>query len=168
MLLMIVSAAVAFSAQTVSQIIRILSKTAARNKGQESCVFKEDDPLYAKLIKKTFRVTKDKGINLFHSIKARSLTKAIRVNAHVRTNARAYNRASRPTIARSSGEGSSDNSGESDSGDSPGPSYPLTFPPLFSYSFRKLNSFSRPQRFFNRYGCWHMRRHIRSFWRWSA
>jgi len=89
MLLMIVSAAVAFSAQTVSQIIRFLSKTAARNIGQESCVFKEDDPLYAKLIKKTFRVTKDKGVNLFHSFKARSFSKVIRVNAHVRTNARA-------------------------------------------------------------------------------
>ena len=168
--LAIVSAVVSFSAQTISQIIRFISAIMAKFTGRKPRVFKEEDPLYAKFIKKTFKATKEKGANLFRTTKAISLSNAFRVNVHVRANARAYRSASRPAFTRSSGEGSSDNSGESDSGDSPGPSYLLTFPPFFPFScsFRKLNSFSRPQHFSSRYGCWHVRRHIRFFWRWSA
>ena len=118
--------ATAFSAQTVSQIIRIITNIVAKNKGQEPRVFKEEDPLYAKLIKKAFRVTKEKGVNLFSPLKERSFSKTTRVNVHVRANARAHRRASRPAFARSSDEGSGDSSGDADSGDSPGPSYSLT------------------------------------------
>ena len=158
---------VAFSAQTVTQIIRIISNAVAKNNGQEPRVFKEDDPLYAKLIKKAYRATKEKGVNLFSPLKVHSFSKTTRVNVHVRANARTHRRASRPAFARSSDEGSSDSSEDSDSGDSIDPSYSLTFPTLFSFNSRKRNIFSRPQRFSSRYGCWHVRRHRRS-WRWSA
>ena len=162
------SAAVAFAAQTVSQIIRSISAIAAIRTGQKPRVFKEEDPLYAKLIKKAFKATKEKGVNLFRPTKTPSLSKAIRVNVHVRANARAYHSASRPASERSSGEGSSDSAGESDSGDGPGPSHRLTFPPLFSYKPLKLNSFSRQLCFFSCYGCCLVYRHRRSFWRWYA
>ena len=169
--LAVVLCAVAFLAQTILQVIRFISNTVAKYKGQEPRVFKEDDPLYAKFIKKTFRVTKEKGVNLFRPLKARSFSKAVRVNVHVRanarSNARAYNRASRPTFVRSS-EGSNDSSGDSDSGDSPGQSNLLTFPTFFSRNSRKRNSLSRPQCFSSSHNCCDAYCHRRSFWRWAA
>lgn len=165
--LSIVFSAAAFSAQTISQVIRFFSKIMAKNRGEESPVFQEDAPLYAKLVKKAFKTTKEKGVNLFRPHKARSSSKT-RSNVRVRANRRTHRRVARPTFARPSGDGNGDSSGDSDPGEPPRSPFVLAFPTPFSFDDQKPNSFSRPQRFFRRYGCWRMRRHGRCSRRWSA
>ena len=168
LVLAIASATVAFSAQTVSQVIRFSSKIAAKSEGSEAPVFKEDAPLYAKLIKKVLKTTNEKGINPFRPLKARSSSSATRNNVHIRANARTHRRAARPTFARPSGDGNADSSGESDSGEPPRPPFVLALPTRFSSDDHKRHSFSRPQRFYRRYDCWHMRHRGRFSRRWSA
>jgi hypothetical protein len=79
----------------------------------------------------------------------------VRICSHVR----AYRRASRPAFAHSSDGRGSDSSGDSDSGDPPGPSHHFALLNPFQFFYSKPNSFSlRPWRFFCRLGCWCMPR----------
>jgi hypothetical protein len=174
----IVFCAVALGAQNVSQAIRVVSQVRMKireNQGnpEDPPSFKEDDPLYAKLIKKAFRVTAAKGADFLKPLKMVLLTpsRSLRVTVHARNNARSYRRALRPAFAHASsdgGGGNGDSSGESDSGDPPGPSHhtPLQLSQTF---YRKLNSFSlRPRRFSRRPGCWRMFRCKCAVRRWAA
>jgi hypothetical protein len=165
----IIFEAIAFSAQSISQLIRLLSNIVAKINGQEPTVFKEDDPLYAKLIKKAFKITKARSANLFSPRKVSGFSRVSSIRTRVRTNARTHGRASRTSFARSSGGSvSSGDSGESDSGDPPGPSHHLTPLTLFSCSTIKLNSPSRPWRSLRSPGYWRVSCPKFSPWRWTV
>jgi hypothetical protein len=135
--------AVALGAQTVSQTVRVTSG-----------------------IRTMFG--KDKEASLFRLLKNQTCLRASSVNFHTRNNARACRRSSHPVFARSSDGGSSDNSGESDSGDPPGHPHLLTSPTLFSCNARKQNSFSCIQRFPRWFGCWRVSCSRRSFGKWTS
>jgi hypothetical protein len=168
--------AIALSAQTVTQIVILLSGRMAKIFGFEPHVFKEDVPQYAKIIKKAYRITKATGANLFKSIKTPALSRVYRVIARIRTNARSYRRPPRPVFAHASprgggGGGSGDDSGDSDQGDPPGPSYhtfvPLTLK-LSKTFYRKSNSPSCRRRPSRAFGCWRVPSKRRYRGRWFA
>jgi hypothetical protein len=110
------SCALAFAAQTVSQIIRMAERVRAGMKGEKPRVFREGTPKFAKIIAKCFCAK---------SYPVRNA--ATRV--HTRNHARSHRRAARPAFARASsspGSGGSDDSGDSDSGNPPERQNPVT------------------------------------------
>jgi hypothetical protein len=103
-----VSIAVAFLAQTGSQGVRCAAFAKAKISGGKPLAFREASPDFTKFIMKCFHASKTTG----------NVTR----NVHVRSNARSYHSASRPTFARASssqGGDGSDDSGDSDPGDPP-------------------------------------------------
>jgi hypothetical protein len=159
---MFISGTIAFSARKISQAVRALSALVARIKRQKAPEFKEEEHYYSKLIKKAFKVTKEKGTDLFSSIKTTACRGVSRVIVRVRSNARAYRNARRPAFAHSSldggGGGGSDDSGDSDQGDPLGPSH-RTALKLFHTFRRESNSTSQRRPFPLALGCWRMHRH---------
>jgi hypothetical protein len=163
---MFISGAIAFSARKISQAVRALSGLAARFKGQKAPEFKEEEHYYSKLVKKAFKTTMAKGADFIRPLKTRAYSRASRIIVRVRGNARAYRSARHPAFAHSSldggGGGGSDDSGDSDSGDPPGPSH-HTAPLKLSKTFRgESNSSSHRRRFLRGFGCWRMPRDKRS------
>jgi hypothetical protein len=166
--LAVVFCAAAFSAQTVSQVIRLLLSFYAKARGTKPNTLKEDDPLYAKLIKKAFRITKAKGSDSFRPLKISTVSRVSRSNVRLRAR-RAYRRAPRPAFAHpSGGGGSGDSSGDSDSGDPPGPSNHTTPLTLSKPFYRKSNSPSHRRRFLCASRCWRVSCGKRSDRRWVA
>jgi hypothetical protein len=159
----ITSALVAFSAQTLSQAIRVTSKIVAKYQRREAPVFRDEDYIYGKPAQKAFKGVKEKGANPLNSLKAHSY-----FNVHVRSTARAHRRAPRSAFTRPSGDSTGDSSGESDSGEPAKPLHRLTFQTLFSFNHKKWNSFSRTKHFSRRCDCWYMRRYRQPFGRWSV
>ena len=164
--LAIVSCVVAFFAQTISQIIRLLSKST----DQGPRVFKEGAPQYAKFFN-VFRMKKNKGSNLFKTFKTKACQKVSAIVTYVHSNGRAYHRASRPAFAHASFDSAtgSGDSGDSDQGDPPDPShFTAQIKPLHTFCCIQ-NSSSHPQRFSqsSTFGCCDMRCRRRSPWRWS-
>jgi hypothetical protein len=113
--------AIAFAAQTASQVIRAAEYKRAKVDGGKPREFKEEAPGFAKIIAKCFRASgrsKDNGKTCAKSYPVRDAA----ARAHTHNNARTYRRASRPSFAHASsspeGEGS-DGSGDSDPGDPP-------------------------------------------------
>jgi hypothetical protein len=170
---MFISCVVAFSARKISQAVRALSGLAARFKGQKAPVFKEEEHYYSKLVKKAFKTTIAKGADFIRPLKIRAYGRASRIIVRVRGNARTYRSARRPAFAHSSidggGGGSGDDSGDSDSGDTPGPSHHTASLKLSPHFRRESNSSSHRRRFSLALGCWRMYRHeIPSHWRCQA
>jgi hypothetical protein len=98
-----------------------------------------------------------KGADFIRPLKGRACIRASHIIVRVRGNARAYRSARRPAFAHSSldGGGSGD-SGDSDSGDPPGPSHHTASLKL-SKTFRgESNSSSHRRRFSRALGCWRM------------
>jgi hypothetical protein len=139
-----------------------LSALVAWIKGQKAPVFKEEEHYYSKLVKKAFKITKEKGTDLFSSIKTTTCHRVSRVIVRVRANARAYRGARRPAFAHSSldggGGGGSDDSGDSDQGDPPGPLHRTASLKLSQTFRRESNSPSQRRRFSRAPGCWRMHR----------
>jgi hypothetical protein len=164
---MFISRSIAFSAQKTSQAVRALSALVAWIKGQKSPVFKEEEPYYAKLLKKAFKTTIAKGADFIRPLKAQVCTRAFRIIVRIRTNARAYRNARRPVFAHSSHDGgggrSGDDSGDSDSGDPPGSSHHTAPLKLFQTSRRESNNLSERRRFSRATGCCRMPRFEISF-----
>jgi hypothetical protein len=154
---MFISGAIAFSARKISQAVRALSSLVARIKRQKAPVFKEEEHYYSKLIKKAFKITKEKGTDLFSSIKITTYSRASRVIVRVRSNARAYRSARRPAFAHSSldggGGGGNGDSGDSDSGDPPGPPHHTAPLKLSQTLHAQSNSFRYPLRSSHTSGC---------------
>jgi hypothetical protein len=124
--------ALAFAAQTVSQIIRMAEHVRAGMNGEKPRKFKERTPEFAKIIAKCFRAK---------SYPVRNTTTRVRTRNH----ARSHRRAARPTFARASsspGGSGSDDSGDSDSGDQPERQNPVTP----SYSSEQPNKQNHPWR----------------------
>ncbi|MDR1136912.1 MAG: hypothetical protein LBK91_01200 [Synergistaceae bacterium] len=110
--------ALAFAAQTASQIIRMAEHVRATKKGEKPRKFREGTPEFAKIIAKCFRAT---------SYSVRSIATRVRTRNH----ARSHRRAARPVFARissSPGGDGSDDSGDSDSDDPPERQDPVTPP----------------------------------------
>ena len=168
----IILGAAAFLSQSVSQLICWLETVRAKKCGEKPRVFKEDDPLCAKLIRKAFNVTAakaKKATNLFSPTKAVNPVQVSRTNTRIRTNTRAHRRAPRPAFARSShggGEGG-DDSGDSDQGDPPGPSHHTAPLKLYQSFYRKSNSPSHRRRFLYALRCWRVSCGKRSGGRWA-
>jgi hypothetical protein len=160
--LAVISCAIAFSAYSISRMVNLVSMITAIIKGQKPRVFKEDDPLYAKLIKNAFKVTKAKGTDLFISLKTTACHKVSRIIVRVRANTRAYRSARRPAFAHSShdgdGGGSGGDSGDSDQGDPPGPLHHTALLTLSKIFNSKSNSLSLPLRL-HASGCCRIYRH---------
>ena len=167
--------AAALLSQLVSQLIKWLEVIRAKINCEEPRVFKEDDPLCAKLIRKAFNVTAiraKRAADLFSPIrKAANHVRVVRANVRTRTNTRAHRRAPRPAFAHSSrdgGGGESDDSGDSDQGDPPGHSH-HTAPLKLSQSFyRKSNNPSYRRRFLYTLRCWRVSCVKRSGGRWPV
>jgi hypothetical protein len=138
--------ALAFAAQTASQIIRMAEHVRAMMKGEKPRKFREGTPEFAKIIAKCFRA---KNYSVC----------SVATRVRTRNHARSYRRAARPAFARASsspgGDGSDDGSGDSDSGDPPERQNPV-IPPDSSRqpnkqdhpwrSLGRLRMPSRPQR----------------------
>jgi hypothetical protein len=130
--------ALAFAAQTVSQIIRMTEHVRAGMKGEKPLEFKEGTPEFAKIIAKCFR-TKSYPVR----------NAATRV--HTRNHARSHRRAARPVFARGSSspgdDGSDDGSGDSDPGDPPERQNPVTPPDSSEQPNKQNHPWRSPGRF---------------------
>jgi hypothetical protein len=171
--LAVIFGAAAVLSQSVSQLIRWLESIRAKISGEEPRVFKEDDPLCSKIIRNAFTATATRAkraTGLFSPIKAANPARVFRVNARVRSNARAHRHASHLAFAHSShdGGGGNDDSGGSDSsGDPPEPPYHTALK-LSQTFYHKSNSFSCPRRSSRASGCWRMPCRNRFFRRWAV
>jgi hypothetical protein len=132
----------------------LLSKVTAKINKQEAPVFREEPPLYAKVIKKVFIATQEKGANLFRTLKMCPLSKIAQRKSNIRAG-RAYRNPSRSAVHASSSSGSSgdgeSDSGEGNQGEPPLPpalsSLPLKHNLSFISPLCKLNYFLFPWRF---------------------
>jgi hypothetical protein len=156
----------AFAAQTLNQIVRIIAKL----KGKAKDFFREEEKecSLSKAAAECYGFVKhifNRGRSNYDRYEMQHPH-----NRHVGNNARSY-RSSRQAT-HSSGDDGSDNSGDSDSGESepPGLSRHTARPRLkLSQTFySKSNNFSCLWRFLRALGCWCMACRKRSFERWSA
>jgi hypothetical protein len=82
----VIFGAAAFLSQSVSQLIKLLEAIRAKIRGEKPRVFKEDDPLCAKFIRKAFSVTAakaKKAADLLSPIKAVNPVQEIPVSAQM-------------------------------------------------------------------------------------
>jgi hypothetical protein len=108
--------ALAFAAQTASQIIRMAEHARAAMKGEKPRKFREGTPEFAKIISKCFRFAKAQR----DQRRLCAVNRLVRnLQSRTRNHARSYRRAARPAFARASSSPGDDDSGDSDSGDQP-------------------------------------------------
>jgi hypothetical protein len=147
----------AFAAETVTQVVRLIAKLAGkgrdffREEEKECSLSKAAAECYG-FVKRVFNQDRNEakcGYNR-HEVKDT-------LNRRAGNNARSYRRASRPAFAHSSGDGG-DDSGDSDSGDPPEPSRHTAQPQLklSQIFYSKSNKFSYPWRFQRAFGCWRL------------
>jgi hypothetical protein len=123
------SIAVAFSAQSSSQVIRFTSFLKTKILRSKPLVFKEEIPDFTKPVRKCFQAAKNfKNTSIF-CVATRSIRR-ITIKIRTRNHARSYRKVARPEFARaasSSGDGGSDDgSGNSDLGEPPERQNPVT------------------------------------------
>jgi hypothetical protein len=155
----------AFAAQTMNQVVRVIAKL----KGKSKDFFREEEKecSLSKTAAECYGFMKH-FFNRSQSSYDRYSMKRTH-NRHVGNNARSYRSASRQAT-HSSGDDGSDDSGDSNSGESepPGSSRHTARLKLSQTFSSKSNSFSYPWRFSHAFGCWFMPHRKGSAWRWSA
>jgi hypothetical protein len=156
----------AFAAQTVNQIVRAVAKWKGKCRGffseeEKECSLSKAAAECCGFVKRVFSRDRNEAKRHCNRYEVKYTH-----NQHARNNARSYRSASRPAFTHSSGD-DGDDSGESDSGDPPGPLHHTALklsPTLYSQS----NNSSCPWRSSRASGCWRMSCRRRSPWRWAT
>ncbi|MDR1514982.1 MAG: hypothetical protein LBS45_04740 [Synergistaceae bacterium] len=145
----IVTAAIAFAAQTASQYIRSAELFRALEKGEKPREFKEGTPEFVKIVAKCFRFVKsprdEKEQDRRQICASNRQVRSVQSRLRVRNHARSYRRAARPAFAHASS--SPGGGGSDDSGDPPGQQNPVTPPG----SSKQPNSLHHPWRSLGRF-----------------
>jgi hypothetical protein len=157
---------IAFVSQTLNLSVRLDAKL--KGKGEDFFKEEEQECSLSKTVAKCYGFVKrvfNRGGKEAKRGQGRYEVKHIR-NRRMISKARSCRRSPRHAFTRSSHDG--DDSGDSDSGDPPGPLH-HTAPLKLSQTFhRKSNSPSLPRRSSHASGCWRMSRRERSHGRWQA